>query len=81
MNSKHLFNNNITLSFGLISYIFLQPDLGLAPDVVLGEAIGMNEWMSFIDREGKVQNSQELKKLIHHGVGDWVHNYPLAPLR
>ncbi|XP_028409145.1 TBC1 domain family member 17-like [Dendronephthya gigantea] len=45
----------------------IQPDLGLAPDIVPGEAISMNEWMSFINSEGKVENSQRLKKLIHRG--------------
>ncbi len=48
--------------------MFLQPDLGPAPEVVHGKAIGMHEWMGFINSEGRVQNVKELKQLIHNGV-------------
>ena len=46
----------------------IQPDLGPAPDVTHGKAVSMNEWMSFINSEGKVENVKELKKLVHNGV-------------
>ena len=46
----------------------IQPDLGPAPDVTHGKAVSVNEWMGFINSEGKVENVKELKKLVHNGV-------------
>ena len=53
----------------------IQPDLGPAPDVTHGKAIGMSEWMSFINSEGKVENVKELKKLVHNGVRTYTNAY------
>jgi hypothetical protein len=61
-------------------FCFLQPDLGPSPDVVLGKAVGMNEWMGFINSEGKIQNVEELKRLIHTGVGQCNANHPSLQL-
>ena len=36
--------------------------------MILGKAVGMNEWMGFINSEGKVENVEELKRLVHAGV-------------
>jgi hypothetical protein len=35
----------------------------------------MNEWMGFINSEGKVENVEELKRLVHAGVCQSCRNY------
>ena len=56
---------------------YLQPDLGPAPDVILGKAVGTNEWMGFINNEGKIENVKELKRLIHSGVSQRLNVFLL----
>ena len=53
----------------------LQPELSEAPDVQLGEPVGMSKWMTFMVMEGQVKDIENLKKLIHRGVRNPLLNF------